>query len=379
MPFARPTLSQLRQQAATGINSVLSGIDALLRWSNFGIIGEVLAGLVDGLYGYLDWIALQSVPFTATAEYLEGWAALKRVTRKPATNAIGSAAFTGTNGVTIPTGSLVSRSDGVAYLTTADATVVGGSAVAPIRAVTSGAAANASAGVALALGVGIAGIAPTGVANLPITGGAEVETDASLRSRMLIAYQRPPQGGSIDDYGQWALEVAGVTRVWVVPSAMGPGSVVLFFMMDDVQAAHGGFPQGSNGCAHLETRDVSATGDQLALADALFFQQPVTALVYALAPTANTIGLTIAGLSGASAATKADIATAFATALRLAGRPGGVTNVDTIESAIAGVALTSGFVLVSVTASAGTVAPGAAGNITSAPGALPVPGAIAYI
>ncbi|MDR6850399.1 baseplate J/gp47 family protein [Sphingomonas sp. BE137] len=255
MPFARPNLSQIRVTAATGINSVLTGLDALLRWSNLGIIAEVLAGLVDGLYGYLDWIALQSNPFTATDEYLEGWAALKGVTRKPATSAVGAAIFAGTNSTVVPTGSLVSRSDGVSYLTTADATVIAGAATVPIRASVAGIDGNGAAGVALTLGVGISGISASGTSSGPLTGGASVETDASLRSRMLIAYQKPPQGGSIDDYGEWALAVPGVTRVWVIPSGMGPGSVVLFFMMDDVQAAHGGFPQGSNGCARLETRD----------------------------------------------------------------------------------------------------------------------------
>ncbi|MDR7259884.1 putative phage protein gp47/JayE [Sphingomonas sp. BE270] len=379
MPFARPNLSQIRVTAATGINSVLTGLDALLRWSNLGIIAEVLAGLVDGLYGYLDWIALQSNPFTATDEYLEGWAALKGVTRKPATSAVGAAIFAGTNSTVVPTGSLVSRSDGVSYLTTADATVIAGAATVPIRASVAGIDGNGAAGVALTLGVGISGISASGTSSGPLTGGASVETDASLRSRMLIAYQKPPQGGSIDDYGEWALAVPGVTRVWVIPSGMGPGSVVLFFMMDDVQAAHGGFPQGSNGCARLETRDTPATGDQLALANALYFQQPVTALVYAVAPTQNVIGLTIAGLSTASTTTKADIAAAFANALLVAGRPGGVTNISAIEAAIAAVALTGGFVLTNVSASAGTVSPGATGNITSNAGALPVPGAIIYI
>lgn len=378
MPFARPNLTQLRTQAATGINSVLTGLDALLRWSNLGIIGEVLAGLTDGLYGYLDWIALQSNPFTATDEYLEGWAALKGVTRKPATNASGIAAFTGTNGKVVPAGSIVSRSDGVTYVSSADATVTAGVALVPIQAFLAGANSNASDAVALNLGVGVSGVSATGAASGAINGGAEVETDASLRSRMLIAYQKPPQGGSIDDYGEWALAVPGVTRVWVVPSGMGPGSVVLFFMMDDVQSAHGGFPQGTNGCARLETRDVAATGDQLTLANALYFEQPVTALVYAVAPTQNVIGLTIAGLSTASTGTKADIASAFANALLVAGRPGGVTNISAIEAAIAAVALTGGFVITSVTASAGTVSPGAAGNITSNAGALPVAGAIAY-
>lgn len=379
MPFNRPTLSQQRSQVATDMDAALPGTDALLRFSNLRIIGEVLAALTDGQFGYLDWIAKQSSPFTATDEYLEGWAALKGVTRKAASAARGSAVFIGTDGCTIPAGTAVSRSDGAAFATTASATVAAGTVTAPIAALVAGAAGNADAGTMMALAVGIAGISGSGATPGPITGGADIETDAELRSRMLQIYAKPPQGGSIDDYGEWALGVPGVTRVWVTPSGMGPGSVVLFFMMDDAQAAHGGFPQGTNGCASLETRDVPATGDQLALADALYFLQPVTALVYAIAPQPNTIGLTIAGLSGASDVTKAQIAAAYAGALRTGGRPGGVTPVSTIEAAIAAVALTTGFVITAVTASHGTIAPGAAGNITSAAGRLPVPGAIVYV
>ncbi len=379
MPFLRDTLTELRAQAAGIINAALPGIDALLRYSNLGIIGEVVAQLVNGLYGYLDWIAKQSVPFTATDEYLEGWAALKKVTRNPATNAAGAASFPGENGTVVPAGVEINRADGVAYVSTAAATVTAGVAIVPVRAVEPGAGGNVPIGTQMNLGVGIAGVTATGSVSAEIGGGTDVELDSDLRSRMLLAYSRPPQGGSVDDYGQWARGVPGVTRVWVIPSGMGPGSVVLLFMMDYAQAAHGGFPQGSNGCAALETRGVVATGDQLALANALFYLQPVTALVFAMAPTANTVSLTIAGIAGASDVTKAAIADAFAAALRSGGRPGGITNISTIEAAIAAVALSAGFVLTSVTCTAGTVAPGSAGNITSDAGALPVPGAIAYV
>ena len=73
-----------------------------------------------------------------------------------------------------------------------------------------GSASNSATGTAFYLGAGVAGVSATGAAAGPITGGAEIETNASLRSRMLIAYQRPPQGGLIDDYGEWALAVPGV-------------------------------------------------------------------------------------------------------------------------------------------------------------------------
>lgn len=378
MPFNRPNLTSLRDQAATDIDAAADGVDAHLRYSNMGVAGEVLAGLTDGHYGYLDWIARQSTPFGATDEFLEGWAALKGVTRKPATNASGTAVFAVAGTPTVPAGTLVNRNDGFAYVSTADATGATGTVTVPIRALYSGAAGNALSGIALSLGIGIAGVTGSGTASSVITGGADIERDDELRSRMLAAYANPPQGGSITDYGEWALQVPGVTRCWIVPSGMGPGSIVLQFMMDDAEAAFGGFPQGTNGCAAAETRDTPATGDQLALADYIFTRQSVTALVYAVAPTANTINLTINGISGASTATKAAIAAAFAAALRIGARPGGVTDILPIEAAIASVAGTDGAVLVTVTASAGSVSPGTAGNITSDPGTLPTPGTITY-
>lgn len=378
MPFSRPSLSDLRTQVAADINAALPGVDALLRYSNLGIMGDVLAALASGHYGYADWIALQSVPFTATEEFLEGWAALKGVTRKPATPATGQAAFAATNGAVVPAGTVVNRSDGVSYATTADATAAGGAVTVTVQATEPGADGNASPGTALTLFSGISGVTVNGSALGAITGGAAVERDDELRSRMLAAYASPPQGGSITDYPGWALAVPGVTRAWVVPGAMGPGTLSILFMMDGAQAAHGGFPQGTNGVSAYETRDTAATGDQLAVANAVFPLQSVTALVYAVAPIPNELTITLAGLSGVNDATKQGIEAAIAAALLIDAVPGGLTYVSAIESAIAGVAGTSGFVLTGITASAGTVGNGGIGNVISSAGALPVLGAVVW-
>lgn len=378
MPFSRPTLSELRQQTAADINAALPGVDARLRYSNLGIIADLLAALSSGHYGYIDWTAKQQVPFTATDEFLEGWAALKDVTRKPATGASGAATFTATDGKVIPAGTAMNRADGVTYVTTAEATAAGGSVTAPIAASDTGATTNAVVGVALTLGVGISGISSTGVVSAAVAGGADIETSDELRSRMLAAYANPPQGGSKADYLEWATSVPGVTRAWVTPLGMGPGTVVIYFMMDDAEAAHGGFPQGTDGVAANETRDVVATGDQFVVANAIFEKQPVTPLVYAVAPLPNTIDITIAGIPDASTATRTAINAAIDAALLSGAVPGGTTNVSAIEAAIAGVAGTAGFVITEIVASAGSVTPGSAGNIVSNAGCLPVRGAVSY-
>lgn len=378
MAFARPTLTQLLQQVATDINAEIPGVDALLRYSNLGVLGKVIAGLASGHYGYLDWIAQQSVPFTATGEYLEGWAGLKGVTRKSAIAAAGTVTFTGTNGATIPSGTPLTRSDGAKFVTTAVGTIASGTVTVAAQASDAGQAGNTLAGVAMILSVGISGVNGTGTVATAFTGGAEVESDFALRSRMLAAYSSPPQGGSYSDYAEWALAVPGVTRVWVQNNT-APGAINLYFMMDDVEAAHGGFPQGTNGVATLETRDTAAAGDQLLLANALFTLQPVHVLLYALAPTANTIAFTFTGLGASPSATlQSLIASAIASALRFGAVPGGVTDLSEIEYAIAQVAGTDGFVITAMTASAGTIAPAGVGNIASNAGAIPVLGTITY-
>lgn len=378
MPFSRPTLSDLRDQASSDVASALPGADALLRYSNIGILAQVVAAMVNGLYGYLDWTANQAVPFTATGEYLEAWAALKGVTRKPAVVASGTATFAGTNGAVVPKGTPIDRSDGVAFVSTAAATVAGDAVVVPIAAVAGGGAANGVAGVTMILAIGIAGVSSSGTGSI-IGGGAEVESDDELRGRMLAVYAASPQGGAKGDYEAWARAIPGVTRAWTLPGGMGPGTVLVQFMMDDARAAFGGFPQGVNGVPSKEGRAAHAAGDQLVVADALFALQSATALVYAVAPVANVIGLTVAGIPGASVAVRAAIAAAVAGALLGAAAPGAVTPISAIEAAIASVAGAKGFVITGVTASHGAVSPAIVGNISSDPTALPTLDAIAYV
>lgn len=343
MPFARPTLTELRNQVAQDIAANLKGADALLRFNNVAILGIVQAGLAQLHYGFLDWIARMAVPFTAEAEYLEAWAGLKAVLRKPATAASGIATFPGTAGTQLPDQSSVVRSDGVAYLTNGAAVVGGGGTVAvTITALLGGAAGNAIAGTIVTLGQAIAGIQSGGSVTADLTGGADLETDDALRSRMLEVYQAPPQGGDQQDYVEWAKEVAGVTRAWCAPNGMGIGTVIVYAMLDLAEAAHNGFPQGSNGVAAGEPRDAAATGDQLAIANHIFLKQPVTALVYATAPVANPVAFTVKGIPVAS---RSGVLAALADVFLREGAPGGTVDLAHCWTAIAGVSGVDDFVI----------------------------------
>lgn len=375
MPFERPSLTDLRAQVAQSIASALPGVDPLLPFSNMGILGQVLAGMTHMHYGYLDWIAQQSNPFTCSGEYLEAWAALQGVYRVAASRASGTVRFNGANGTTLPAGTALTRGDGVAYTTTSSGTVSGGFVIVMAMADEdasglTGATGNCNVGSVLSLTSAVAGITGSGTVAAAMTGGADLETDDSLRSRMLQAYQSPPHGGKAEDYVTWARAVAGVSRAWCVPHGYGPGTVLVYVMLDVAQAVHGGFPQGTNGCAAGETRDSAALGDQLTVANAILPLQPVTALVYVMAPTPHAVDFTISGLSVATTETKQAVADAIAGVLAAYGAIAiGSTTValSLIETAIAAVPNTTGFVVLTP-----------AGNVTSAPGSLPVLGTITW-
>jgi uncharacterized phage protein gp47/JayE len=344
MPFPRPTLTALRTRAMQDITaSDLPDADGFLRRAFLRVVAWVQAGLAHQHYGYLDWIARQATPFTATDEYLDVWAALAPtpVLRIAPQAAIGSAQFSGVATTPLPSGTLTQRSDGAQYQTTADATVIGSTVTAPIVAVLAGSAGNIDLGSALTLAGAIGGINSAGTASTALTGGTDLETDAALRARMLESYAAPPAGGAGADYVTWALEVPGVTRAWCRPVSMGAGTVTVYFMMDVAEAAHNGFPQGSDGVATAETRDTAATGDQLAVANYIFGpgRRPVTALVYAVAPAADPIAFTLAGLSTITTGQRAAVTAAIAAALVAKGDPLGTTGVNQsdIDAAIGAV------------------------------------------
>lgn len=381
MPYKRPTLTALRERNQNSIKTGLEKIGALLRFANMRVIGDVTAGMSHLHYGYLDWIAKQSNPYTATDEFLAAWAALVSTYRKSATAAAGpSVLCTGNPGSVIPAACLVNRSDGYQYTLDAEVTIgrdgtAAGSITAVLPAASidasgGGAKGNADAGALLTFDKAISGVNSTITATAAITGGADIEDEEVFRSRMLSAYQQTPQGGSDADYKKWALAVPGVTRVWIARRLMGAGTVGVYIMLDrDEDSNANGFPTGKDGVSSAETQysAAAATGDQLAVADAINVSQPATALVYVCSPVKTPVNFTFSGLSGADKATKSAIESAIDTVFFNNGKPGGTILLSDILVAIAGVSGTSGFLITSPTT-----------NITMGPGGMPVIGAVTY-
>lgn len=374
MPFTRPTLSELRSRVASDITSGLPTADGLLRFSNLQILGKAVAGLGHLNYGYLDWIAKQAVPYTSSGEYLHAWGALKNVYPKTASFASGAVTFPGTVDASIDAGTEITRSDSVTFTVQASATVgVGGMVTVQVKADVAGELGNTPIGSLMTLGVSIPGIPSSGAVTTVITGGAEQEKDDAFFQRMLEAYQNPANGGSITDYPIWAKAVQGVTRAWCVPNGFGTGTVVVYVMFDEANAVHQGFPQGTNGISSNDNRVTLgnlAAGDQLTVANSIFTEQPVTAMVFVCSPIAAAKNFTITGLTGASTATRNAIAAAIAEVFVEQGAPesdGSFVALSDIDSAIAAIASTKGFVITSPVA-----------NIPNVLGYLPTLGTITY-
>ena len=302
MPYARETLAQLQSDVASDIAGAAQGADALLRFANLRIVGKVQAGIGNMHYGYLDWISKQAVPFTAVDEYLQGWGALKGVFIELAQPSTGTVTFPGTADVDLPSGTAMVRGDGVTYTTTedgtvgADGTVTVSATADPDPTGQSGAIGNMDAGTVITLSQSIDGIQSNGSAAAGWQNGTDIETNSSFRNRVMQAYQTPPAGGNTTDYVNWAKDVPGVTRAWAFANYYGVGTMVVFVMLDVENAATGGFPNGTAGVAAADPRGVTATGDLLTVANALFADQASLGVVYVAPPIPNPVTLTVTGL-----------------------------------------------------------------------------------
>jgi uncharacterized phage protein gp47/JayE len=334
MPYARQTLSQLLITVENDITSYMGGVNPQLRFSNLNVMSRVFAALLYTQTEYLDYISKQAIPVTSTNESLMAWAALKGLQLTPAAAAMGTVQFTGAVGALVTDGTILIRSDGELYeVPIGYGGSINNSGVfnTTIVSATPGNLSNLTLGSpaqTLSTQIPINGVLSTVTLTSSLTGGADVETQASLLARLIQLFSNPPQGGALQDYVTWGLGFPGVTRVWVAgPSIMGAGTVTVYFAMDSVELAFNGIPQGTNGGSEYENRISTAAGDQLHLANYLYPLRPATAIVWSMAPVAEPLNLTLAEVP-ADATIRADITAALASFLIREATVGGTINAD---------------------------------------------------
>ncbi len=202
----------LNPQIATGQDS-----DNYIRATGF-------ASAVEGLYQHQQWGVRQQFADTADSEYLEYHAAMRGMTRKAAAQATGTVRMTGTVGSSIPVGTAFTVGD-TAYLTAAAALIPAlGTIDIAATATVAGSAGNQTAAVDATLTSSPAGV-NSAASLLAMTGGVDIESDASLLARYLDLLRQPPRGGAKSDWKRWAEEVSGVDKAYVYGLRSGLGTV----------------------------------------------------------------------------------------------------------------------------------------------------------
>lgn len=302
MPFSRPTLSDLVAQVQQDFVSRLDLPGPLLRKAIEYVLSRVIAGASHMTYGFLQYISQQFFPQTADRSFLILLGTLRGVPPESATFAVGTVTVGGTNGTTIPAGTVFTRQDGVQYTSDADVTIASGMATPALTAALADENSNCDVGTVLTLSVTGADSTATVVT---LSGGTDEETTDAYRIRVVAAWQNPPQGGNEDDYIAWAKEVPGVTRVWVTPNGLGLGTVVIRFVRDnDVDI----IPDGGEVAtvqAHITAPD----------------KAPVLAAVTTVAPIADPTAFNI-HLSPSSTAIQNEVAAELADFFRNTPEPG---------------------------------------------------------
>ena len=224
MPFNRPTVDTIYSRIKADMETRLTGDVKIARFSVLGVVAKVFAGTIHLCYGVLVWLADQLFPDTAEQDYLDRQAQLKGLARKAASFADGKILMTGVNSTNIPAGTIWQDSNGTQYITDVLAIISSGSAEVNVTSATSGSNANTSDAI-LSIVNPLASIDSEASVTETIGGGANEETDAELRERLLALYKEPLAGGRAADYTQWSLEVPGVGDAWVFDAFSGPSTV----------------------------------------------------------------------------------------------------------------------------------------------------------
>ena len=315
MAFERPTLAEISARVQTDFVSRLNLVGAVLRRSLVYVLSRVIAGAAHMMHGHLDFLSRQLFPDQSDGAYLVRHASLYGITKTAPGFATGTATVTGTNTTVIPAGTILVRSDGAEYETDGDVTIAAGTATPALTALLAGADYTLAADVVLTFESPIAGADSAVTVVGSTVDGVDEETTEALRTRLLERIASPAHGGTEEDYIAWAKEVAGVTRVWVTPLELGPGTVVVRFARDN------------------DASPIPSAGEVTDVQTKLDLEKPAHATVTAHAPVAATVDFTIAVVPDTVAVRDAVEAELEDLILRV-GEPGGTILISEIRTAI---------------------------------------------
>lgn len=328
MAFDRPTLRELITQMTTDAEREAGAKQ--LRQSNLRVLPKVFAYACHGLYGFITWILKQLFPDTAEKQFLERQASIQGIYRRAASKATGTLTVSYTEGATLLVGTIFMADDQTRYETTAEPEV--GSYTVPVQCLEVGTIGNREEGQTYTLVSPLTGVDAEAVGS-EMAGGAEAESDESLRERLLYRLRNPPRGGTATDYVAWAKEVPGVTRAWCFPKEQGIGTVVVRFATDG-----------------LTDDGVPTSGMVQIVADHIAESAPVTAATTVVAPVAKAVNFKIKDLIPDSESVRAQVEAELKSLFVREATPGEALLISHIRQAISSAAGEEDFELLEPTA-----------------------------
>lgn len=301
------TLDVISRAIRGDLRREMPDVDATVWPNNMSILSKVFAMATRLVELRLEWAYRQIFASTAEARQLERQAYEFGLARKPARFAAGYIETTGDPDTIYPAG-LSWQSGTVLYTAASDARSDADGAVSfYVVAAETGTATNRAASDVLVFMD--ATLAPTLEAAAMVGadglgGGADAESDDSLRARVLDRKRRPPQGGATSDYEQIARAMPGVSAAWAYSWINGAGTVGVWFLFEG------------------RTNGIPTPADVAALQEWIDDRRLIRARLSVVAPTPYPIDIAIGGLKTDNQRTRDAIRASLEAMFAKRARPG---------------------------------------------------------
>ena len=299
-------LATLASQARGFFTQAIPGAVVRLWANTFTVIGKVLALLDFEHELRRQYLYNQFFASTAAYQWLVRHGFELGLTPDSGTAANGSISVPWSGDADIvPAGTQFERADGATYSTVAATNASGTSVTLIVQADDAGADYNVDAGDQLAIvetntvpfGLGGSNSSDGTVLAPGIADGVDPEDLETFRARVLYRKRNPPQGGSAPDYVEWAEQaLATVKDVYIDSFANDTRSVWLCFTVTDQ-------PNGIPTAAEVATV-------QDYVSDPI--RRPITARVFATAPTEVNVAIAIQNFAPDTDDTRAAVAAEIA-------------------------------------------------------------------
>jgi uncharacterized phage protein gp47/JayE len=247
--YKNKTISEIRDLITDSIQEKFNQSLKMLPKAFLRVTAAVFAGIFIVLYKQIGWLFLQLSP--ETANWGEASVLLRRVRPlvmwgrligvgdpKTGTQWRGTAIVkaTGVPGTLIAGTQLKAEATGKLYITEESVPMSGTLKVAvPLICAESGEAGNLDPGDVLSFTAPLGIAEKTAEAGAVAESGADDETEAEYRARVVARFRSPPLGGALSDYRRWAADVPGVLNTYPYKEIETPSGVLR--IVDTVNAA----------------------------------------------------------------------------------------------------------------------------------------------